>query len=312
MSNNVKKISNIAQGSPEWHQLRTGKYVSSTLSYRIRNSFGDSAIAQFYNRAGPIQKKYSDMGHLGERLVRKHLLSIGHDLSPEQPIFINEELGILSSVDGLSNCGSTLYEVKMVEKDTSETYVKACKGLVRDSHMYQIQHSMLCNPEFKKCTYIVARLTEGVTGELDVNSLRFVHVYPDKTVQAKIAERAKEFLKAMKEGTLEVPNNALPSNHLEIAKSLIDITGTIDYLTELKEELRQKLIAIGPHKANGVQVTKINGKKNIDFNAALNKVWSDLRQEEQLIIKNSVDKHTTFAEDHFRVQTKKTIMYVNK
>lgn len=311
MSNNVKKITDISQGSPEWHELRTGKYVTSTLSFRIRNEFTESAIAQFKGRSGPIQQKYADMGHLGESLVRKHLLSIGHDLSPTQPIYINEELGLLSSVDGISNCGTTLYEIKTVEKETSQTYEKACKGLVRDSHEWQIQHSMLCNPEFKKCTYIVCRLTEGVTGELDTSSLKFVHVYPNKAIMEKIAQRAKEFLEAVKNGTLEVPTNALPENHLEISKSLIDITGTIDYLSKLKEELRQKLIAIGPHKANGIQVTKIQGKKNVDFHSALSEVWGDLRPEEQVIIKNAVEKHTTFAEDHYRVTTKKKIMYVN-
>lgn len=308
---NIKRLTDLKQGSDEWLDLRC-KYVTSTLSHKIKDSFSESAIKQFSGKASKINQEYANMGHLGESLVREHLKkAMGHDIIKEQPVYVSDELGMLSSVDGENSDGTVLYEIKTCKSAESQTYQKISKGVVPTEHMYQIQHSMLL-VGYKRCFYCVALLTDGTTGDLDTSSLRFAWVEPDLALQAKIKERAAEFLKAVKEGTLEVPDTALPDDHLSIAKSLIDVTGAIEYLEKEKEKLRQKLIAIGPHKANGVQVTKVNGKKNVDFTAALNKVWSDLRQEEQLIIKNSVKEHTTFSDDYFRVSTKKTIMYVKK
>lgn len=308
MSNNIQRLT-LQQGSQEWLDLRC-KYVTSTLSFKIKDNFTDSAIKQFKGQSGSINQEYADMGHSGEEQCRDYLRSIGHDILPEQATYIDQEKGMLTSIDGESSCKTILYEFKTCKSSESQTYQKASKGIVPTAHEWQIQHSLAVTGH-QRCLYVVCLLENGTTGPLDKDSIKFVHVYPDKAMQAKIEERAKEFMEAMKNGTLEVPSNALPENHLEIAKSLISLTGAIEYLKNEKEKLRQQLIEVGPHKANGVQVSKVQGKKKVDFPTALNEIWGDLRQEEQQIIKNSVEKYTTFADDYFRVATNKVVMYAN-
>lgn len=306
---NIKRLT-IQQGSQEWLNLRC-QYVTSTLSHKIKDNFSESAIKQFKGKAGKINEEYSKMGHLGETLVLKHLRDVmGHDIIQEQPTYVSEELGMLSSVDGENSDGTVLYEIKTCVSKDSKTYEKISKGVVPTQHMYQIQHSMAL-VGYRRCFYCVCLLTDGTTGDLDTSSLRFKWIEPDLVLQAKIKERAAELIKADKEGTLEIPATALPPEHKDIAESYMQVKGTIGHLEGVAKGLWKKLVAIGPHKANGVTVTKVNGKQNVDYRAALNKVWPNLRQEEQLMIKNSVEEHTTFSEDHYRVTTKKTVMYVD-
>lgn len=311
MTNTIQRITDISQGSSEWKLLRAGKYVSSTLSYKIRNKdVPASAIQQFKGVSDNIDPALSSMGHSGEEQCRNFLRDTGHDIINETPIYIDPETMLLSSIDGESSCKSVLYEFKTCVSTSSATYKKASTGVVPPQHMYQIQHTLALGVH-QRALYVVCTLDNGTTGQLNKDSIIFIHVKPDPVIQKTIIERAKTFLKQMKDGSLQVPKSALPSNHKELTDEYINLKGSIDLLTRLAEEKRQELISIGVHEANNIAVTKVNGRKKTDFEAALKSVENELDEKTKETINQACQKFTTFGDDHFKVVIRKPFLKVD-
>lgn len=136
MLNEKAKILDCVQGSSQWRAERNGK-VTSTLSYRIRNGGTESAWRSFCGLEGEDLRR----GHIVEPQIREYMMGVLLTNKIDNPTVTDGVF--LASLDGITQDGKTILEIKCPRNAGMETYKDALQGEVPENHYMQMQHAMM-------------------------------------------------------------------------------------------------------------------------------------------------------------------------
>jgi len=144
----MKIHNDIAQGSEDWHRLRSSHFCASdapaalgTSKYMTRSQLLDLKKSGEVLSVSDFQKKLFDKGHLAESLAREIIESqIFDTLNPITASKTVDGLNLLASLDGLSSDGKIIFEHKL----WNEVLAKSVSvGIVPESHKWQLVHQLV-------------------------------------------------------------------------------------------------------------------------------------------------------------------------
>ena len=179
-------LQDMQQGSPEWLLLRQGKITGT-----------DAAIINNTNPYRDILSLWEEKLQLREPEPMNERMKRGSLLEEPARILLIEKLGInftprviisdvhnwcMASVDGLSDCGKFMCEIKSPSKATHE---QALDGHIKIYYQDQMQHCLYVTGA-EKCYY--CSYLPGHAQEIAV-----IEVYPDREYIERMIEKEKEF-----------------------------------------------------------------------------------------------------------------------
>ena len=142
------KLHEVAQGTPEWHQLRDTHLTASDASammgaskYKSRAQLMKEKKYGVKEDITPAKQALFDKGHAAEESARQLLeVDMLECFAPVVGSAEIEGLNLLASLDGLSEDGLTIFEHKLWNAVLADN-VK--NGVLEPSHYWQLEHQLL-------------------------------------------------------------------------------------------------------------------------------------------------------------------------
>lgn len=140
----------IVQGSPEWHELRTKHFTASEAAamlglskYQTRSQLLHQKATGEVEEVTPAKQKLFDKGHAAEESARVIVeRGLEEELYPTTISNDVEGLPLLASMDGLTMLGDKGWEHKLWNQDLAN-YILS--GDVPDTHWPQLEHQLLAS-----------------------------------------------------------------------------------------------------------------------------------------------------------------------
>ena len=164
-----------------------------------------------------------------------------------------------ASLDGISDCGRYLLEIK------SQSIDKIKDGGIPVYHMCQMQHQLLCTDgKAEMCFYV------SICG----NEIHIIEVYPDKKWMDDYIPKAKEFWKQcvfLEAPTLskgDYKDMSEDSLWYGLAQQYKTLNERIKSMETAKEEIKKSLVSICNNESGlgaGIKVLKKMSKGRIDY-----------------------------------------------
>jgi putative phage-type endonuclease len=268
------KMLKMAQGSPEWLELRRSHRTASETPIVMGKSryMSPLALAREKRGLGKPEK---------ENIAMKH----GKKHEPAVREAVSEKLGIgfepavlvdgpyLASLDGLNVAGDTILEIKCPWSETSKDLVEARQEKVPQAHWWQIQHQLMVSGA-TLCHYVVRDPADS--------NLITLQVKPQKTAFERIQEEWDIFWEAM----MDCP----PEELIEFQSIPSDLRSHVDELLkgkdmqkqgkELFDNAKKKLCEELPNNSEGfgMRLIHVEKKGSTDW-AAFQKAHPELDYE---------------------------------
>ena len=250
----------IEQGTDEWLELRKGK-ITGTLIPLLQNG-SMTAYKKFAGLDTFTGNRHTERGTKAESLIRD-LVEIIQDKRFTECVYGDDVF--LGSLDGLSEDGTTVLEIKCPESEESAMYKTALKGDVPKPHMLQMQFYMWLTGAGKG-VYVVAPVDEDLV--VDKKSMLIIDVDKDAAMIDDIIGDSKNFLAKVESG------HFVGSNSLDLDETHNQLSAEFNQCKEKEKELKliiaelgDGLKAYGPHQANNVQVFETKGRETVAWRA---------------------------------------------
>lgn len=287
----MKRIS-LQQRSPQWHAWRKGLVMASESASILGISPFTSAYKLWQRKLGLIKEQESN--YAMERGVALEgdafdLFITEYGIDMEPACVESEEYTFLgASLDGISECGKFLVEIKC---NGNKNHDLAIKGVIPEYYLSQIQHQLLVT-NAEKCFYYSYDGDAGIC----------ITVYPDPDFVKMYLPKVRDFWKCIV--FFESPpltsedykdmGDSLAWN--DYASQYAQIDAEIKSAENKKDYLRKKLIELcgdGNCRGAGIKVLKqiISGRVAYDQIPELEHVNLDkYRKEATTAWKITVEK----------------------
>ncbi len=260
------KIINLEQGSHEWLSWRKTVITATDCPAILGSSPWSTAHKCWQKKLGliPEQKSNSAMerGKRLEPIIRDRFIKkSGMNMTPV--VVESSEYEFLgASLDGLSDCGKYILEVKTGNADL---YKYALNGVVPQYYLDQVQQQLLVT-RAEKCFYQV--------GSEDEDKDIVIEILPDPDFEKMYLPIAREFLKCI---AYNLPPELQDSDYKdmsddpkwkEYACEYKNLKIKIDTLEETKEEYRKKLLNLCGDQnclGDGIKAMKTIIRGRIDY-----------------------------------------------
>lgn len=148
-------IIELAQGSPEWLEYRKSKIMATDTPIILGSNPWKTKLELWEEKLGfrepPEMNDAMREGQLKEPLARKlSIEKLGLNFTPIV-YESDEDSWMASSLDGISNCGEYILELKCPSK--RKLYDQACEGFIPEYYEDQIQHQLTSNKIVKLVIY---------------------------------------------------------------------------------------------------------------------------------------------------------------
>jgi putative phage-type endonuclease len=259
----MKRI-NLEQGSPAWLKWRKSVITGTDCPAILGSSPWQTPYKCWQRKLGLVEEQASNPA-----------MERGKKLEPEARALFIEETGINmtpiviestevtilgASLDGISDCGTMLLEVKCGGADLHN---QAEHGIIPDYYMDQMQHQLLVTGA-SVCFYYSFNGKEGVT----------IKVLRDETFADRWLPKAREFWKGV--AFFEPPalsqkdyrNMTDDLSWSEYAKMYVEVDAQIKAHEDKKDYLRKKLIELCDGQSSqgaGLRVMNIMSKGRIAY-----------------------------------------------
>lgn len=254
------------QGTKEWLDLRKNYVTSTDVAAICGISPWKTAYSLWKEKMGLSEKEFNNpamkRGTLLEPIARKWVeTNQGFSCKPDV-VFSKEQTFMMASLDGISECGTFVVEIKCGEK----SYDLASLGTIPDYYLYQMMSQMLCaNVQYG---FYVA--FNGETGII-------IKVERDQNLIDKIICKAKEFYECMISFTppeLTDKDYVMreDSTWIELSKKYATIYEMRKKLQIQEEELKALLVSsAGSQNTMGgdIKLSKVIRKGNIDYDSIM-------------------------------------------
>lgn len=253
------EIVDIPQGSPEWHALRKKKITATDASAIMKESHWKTSI-QLYN-----EKLSNDPPTSANARMQR-----GNDLEPiarenfirSTGILVNPTVVVkdwaMASLDGMSECGNTIVEIKCPGEKDHET---ALKGKVPNHYRSQLQHQMYVTG-VKEMFYYSFDGKDGVYFKVKRD---------DEYIERMIVEEKKFYQNLMLLIAPEEESEYIEREDCvweELAIRWKSVTTSLKELTLEEEEIRKKLVSLSGEsnvRGCGISLCQINRKGTVDY-----------------------------------------------
>lgn len=249
---------NFEQGSPEWLTWRKSLLTATDAAALMGVSPYVTPYKCWQRKLGlaPEQKKTEAMerGNRDEPIARQAFID-EYKINMTPCCIESDQYNFIgASLDGISDCGKYLLEIK------SQVHCSP-----PDHHIMQMQHQLLATDSTAEMCYYVSYFD----GEIDVHE-----VYPDPEWVKNYLIHAQEFWKRIV--FFEAPPlcsrdykdmNSSP-NFLTYAHRYLDIDAQIKSLEAKKDILRKEIITLCEDQSGvggGIKVLKKNVKGRVDY-----------------------------------------------
>ncbi len=250
----------LVQGTQEWLELRKTK-ITATDSCVIMGSSHWKTKIQLYNEKISDENNtfMNDAMKRGLELepIARSLFTIQTGIEVEPKVVIKD--WAMASLDGISECGKHVVEIKCPgEKD----HATALKGKVPEHYYPQLQHQMwVCDVE--KMYYFSFDGADGV----------IVEVVRDPFYLEKMIAEEYKFFMCIQNKTPPAPEE---SDYIERNDSLweecvsnwMEVSSQIKELEKQEEEFRKQLIFLSGEsntKGSGISLCKVERKGVINY-----------------------------------------------
>lgn len=262
----MRKIE-LEQGSPEWLEWRKGLLTATDAASIMGISPYQTAYQCWHVKLGrsPGQKVNAAMrrGQADEPRAREMFNALYDMIMIPCCIESDEYPHMGASLDGLSECGKYILEVK------SQSIKKIKENGIPHHHFAQIQHQFMCtDKKAEKCFY------ETIEGD----EIFILEVFPDNQFQKDYQKSAEEFWRKII--LMEAP--PLTSDDYRdmsgvgqwdsFSREYKKISEEIKVLETIKKSYRDEIIKMcGPDNCigSGIQVIKKSVRGRIDYPALI-------------------------------------------
>lgn len=256
----MKKIE-LEQGSPDWLSWRKTVITATDCPAIMGSSPWSTAYKCWQRKLGLIEEqKTNDVMERGKRLepeARKQFIE-EYDIQMQPMVVESTEFDFMgASLDGISNCGKYILEVKC---GGDKLHNMASNGIIPDYYLHQIQHQLLVTGAEKAFYY-------SYDGKFGI----CLNVFPDPEFVKTFLPKARTFWKSIaffEPPALQESDYMNMEDNLEwseYAKMYKETDAAIKVLEEKKDYLRKKLIEIcGDQNCSGkglkIMKTSVKGR----------------------------------------------------
>jgi putative phage-type endonuclease len=286
------KIINLEQGSPSWLSWRKTVITATDCSAIRGNSPWSTPYKCWQKKLGLIEdQKSNDAMERGKRLEpilrEKFIESWNINMTPH--VVESSEYSFLgASLDGLSDCGKYILEIKT---GGEKLHDMAKREEIPLYYMDQIQQQLLVTGA-EKCLYVVG----------DEEDFMVITVYPDPEFAKEYIPVAREFWKCV---AFNEPPALQDSDYKDmseepswrlIAEKYLKIDQQIKELEEIKEIHRKELLALCNDQnclGGGIKIMKIPVKGRVvydDIPELKGVILDQYRKSSTITWKITVDK----------------------
>ena len=259
------KLIELAQGTPEWLNLRYDHATASDAPVIQGLSKYKSKLQLFEEkvlRSEPDVKGKElifSKGHSAEVAGREWVTKNLDIELPPAVVISNEVPDLMASLDGFNPDKQTIFECKYVGH---EVLKEVKKGVLPVTHLVQIQAQLRATLA-TKCIYFAID-PSGNAATLEI--------FPDSASMQLVADNAAQFMGDVREGKAPAPSeNDFYSPNDERFKQLLELKLQADHFSDEFEALKVKLTTEYKEyrriKANGLIVTRVISKGNVDYKA---------------------------------------------
>lgn len=252
----------MIQGSQAWLDLRKNYVTSTDISAICGISPWKSAYSLWKDKMGLSEKEFENpamkRGTQLEPIAREWLSQKHGIICLPDVVFSKDHPFMMASLDGISECGMFVVEIKCGEK----SYEMASKGIIPDYYLCQVQHQIACS----NASYGLYTCYNGDTGII-------IKVERDQNLIDKIICKAKEFYECMITFTPpELTHKDYVSREDNTWKELSRKYATIYEMRKKlqiqEEELKEQLVTLSGSQnsmGEGIKLSKVIRKGNIDY-----------------------------------------------
>lgn len=256
----IEILSNMVQGSPEWHSLRKTKITATDACIIMGASHWKTKVQLYHEKISDVIKdERNDRMQRGIDLepIARDLFTIqtGIEMYPE--VVVND--WAMASLDGINPKKDRILEIKCPgEKD----HAVAVSGKIPDHYYPQLQHQMyVTGVQF--AYYFSFDGADGV----------IVEVKRDEEYIQKMIEEEKKFYQCLIDKT---PPPSSEDDYIERSDSLWQqcaskwrtVSQQIKDLEKQEEDLRKQLIFLSGEsntKGGGISLCQVQRKGNVDY-----------------------------------------------
>lgn len=248
------------QGSQEWLNLRKTKITATDACVIMGSSHWKTKIQLYNEKISFSNSEFCNSamkrGSILEPIARDlYCLKKGIDVHPK--VIIKD--WAMASVDGISECGKYLVEIKCPGDKDHQT---AIQGKVPTHYYAQLQHQMyVCNLD--KMDYFSFDGMDGI----------IIEVVRDTCYIEKMLDKEWEFYQCLENLT---PPEPLEDDYIEKTDELWEqccnkwksISNKIKELEQEESELRKQLIFLSGEsnaKGCGISLCQVTRKGNVDY-----------------------------------------------
>lgn len=252
----------LEQGSDEWKRVRKLHVTATDAAIICGVSPYSTAHKLWLRKMGlePEEKENSAMrrGSEMEPIAREWVEKNQGFTCKPAVVFSKEHPFMMASLDGISECGMFIVEIKCGEK----SYELASRGTIPDYYIYQLMTQMLC-AEVQYGFYVAFN---GETGII-------IKVERDQNLIDKIICKAKEFYECMISFT---PPELTDKDYVtredntwkELSRKYATISEMRKKLQIQEEEIKEQLVILSGSQnsmGGGIKLSKVARKGIVDY-----------------------------------------------
>jgi putative phage-type endonuclease len=184
---------NLEQGSPEWLSYRRNRVMATDTPVILGSNPWVTKLHRWEEKQGLIppteMNEAMREGQRKEPIARAIAIEIlGMNFTPI--VYESDEHNwMASSLDGISDCGEYILELKCPLKE--KLFLQACEGFIPEYYRDQMQHQSATRPKVKQVFY-------GVYFPINTNNpFMLLLEKPDLAKQEKIVEEGLKFYNQM-------------------------------------------------------------------------------------------------------------------
>lgn len=261
----MKKI-DLEQGSEKWLSWRKTVITATDCPAILGSSPWSTGYKCWQKKMGMIEEqKSNDAMERGKRLepiIRERFIKkYGMDMVPF--VVESSEYDFLgASLDGLSECGRYLLEIKT---GGYKLHKMAQDGIVPEYYMHQMQHQLLVTGA-EKCFYKV--------GHEDETKDIVIEVLPDPEFKSEFLPKAREFWRCVAFSEPPVLQDSDYKDMSEdadwkgLARAYLKLNEHLKKMEELKENYRKELLKLCGDQSclgEGIKVMKTIVKGRVSY-----------------------------------------------
>ncbi len=254
------------QGSQEWLNIRKTHVTSTDIAAICGISPWKTAYSLWREKMGLSEKEIENpamkRGTQLEPIAREWIETNQGFTCKPAVVFSKEHPFMMASLDGISECGTFVVEIKCGEK----SYDLASRGTIPDYYLYQMMSQMLC-----------ANVQYGFYVSFNGETGIIIKVERNQKLIDKIICKAKEFYECMISFT---PPELINKDYVlredntwtELSKRYSQIYDLRKRLQIQEEELKALLVSSAGSQnsmGGGIKLSKIVRKGNLDYDAIL-------------------------------------------